>query len=684
MLSDNQIGAIVKNELDAAIHYEGEIAKKRAKLMDYYNAQPYGDEIEGQSSVVTTDVADVIEWMLPSLLRIFTQGKIIGRFEGATSRDEEEAKQKTFLANHLFQNEHNGVLILHDMFKDALLQFTGVVKVFWNTQNDTKTDKYQGLSELEYESLRASGVEIAEVEEVDGFYNVETKEIKTAKGIDYANIPPEEFLVNKSARNFKDPTFIGHRSPKTRSDLIELGFDKDVVNQLPADEAYEQSEQRNARNHDIEQYGNPGNHSPNDVIYLGEYYVKVDTNGDGVTELWQVWYAGNDVLDKARVDEHPFAVCVPIPIPHRAIGTCPAEQVADLQFRKSTLVRQMLNNVYHANYPRVLHSNKVDLDDLLTPRAGGVVGVDTDAPDVAGHAQLLQVTPMIEPILASLEYTDMEREIRTGITRYSQGLDAESLNKTATGFLGIKDASQQRLDLIARIFADGGVREIFEKTVRLLAKYQEDPTVLEVMGEPLEINPKTWANNSRCRIDVGIGSGDRQEKIMNLNAILQRQLEFKDRGMVIVDQQKIYSTMDRLITEVGLKDVDNYFNNPDVPEETLFAQNEQLTQMVMQLQQQVQQNPLAEAEMIKTQGELAQKAAQLEMDKREFTMEHARKMAELELKYNVDLTPMVDNSEADQIARAKELAEIRNKEADTEAKLARAARDRNERRTEGA
>jgi len=162
---------------------------------------------------------------------------------------------------------------------------------------------------------------------------------------------------------------------------------------------------------------------------------------------------------------------------------------------------------------------------------------------------------------------------------------------------------------------------------------------------------------------------------MNLNAMLQMQLQFKDRQMVIVDQEKIYNTMNKLVTEVGLKDVDTYFNNPEVEEETLFAQNEQLVQMVQQLQQQVQTNPLAEAEMIKTQGDIAQKSAQLEMDKREFAMEHARKMTELELKYKVDLTPDVDTSVADQIAQQKEIAEINNKNADTAAKMAKAKKD---------
>jgi len=333
---------------------------------------------------------------------------------------------------------------------------------------------------------------------------------------------------------------------------------------------------------------------------------------------------------------------VPIPIPHRAIGTCPAEQVADIQFRKSTLVRQMLNNIYQSNYPRILHSNNVELDDLLTPRPGGLVGVDSDIADVAGHAQLLQITPLIEPILRSIEYTDMEREIRTGITRYSQGLDAESLNKTATGFLGIKDASQQRLDLIARIFADGGVKDIFTKTINLLSKYQDEELSIMVTGEPMDIDPKTWGDNARCRIDVGIGAGDRQEKIMNLNAILQRQLEFKQMGLVLTDQTKMYNTMSKLITEVGLKDVDLYFNNPEIPEETLFAQNQQLTEMVMQLQQ--QQNPLAEAEMIKAQAKLIETEAKggqaqqkLDSDNRNKAADRAVELTELELKYGQDV-----------------------------------------------
>ena len=682
MLEETEIGAFIQNELDSAISYEGEIAKKRAKLMDYYNAQPYGDEVDGQSSVVTTDVADQIEWMLPSLLRVFVQGQNIAHFDAVDAEDDEEAKEKTFLANYTFLQQSDGVRILHDMFKDALLQYTGVVKVYWDDDTDTKTTKYRGLSELEYQKLKATeGVKIEEVEteetELGTVYNCESVEIKTEGRVKYDNIPPEEFLISKTARNFNDPVFIGHRSPKTRSDLVEMGFDKKKVDALPADEYYAYSDQKNARYHDYDNWQdiNASGHSPNDIIYLGEYYAKIDVNEDGITELWQVLYAGQEVLSKEQVEEHPFAVCVPIPIPHRAIGTCPAEQVADIQFRKSTLVRQMLNNIYQSNYPRILHSNKVELDDLLTPRAGGLVGIDSDAPDVAGHAQMLQIQPQIEGILAAIEYTDTEKELRTGVTRYNQGLDAESLNKTATGFLGIRDSSQQRMDLIARLFADGGVKQIFVKTVSLLSKYQDDAKTIRVMGKPLEIDPREWGTNQNCRIDVGIGSGDRMEKIANLNSILQKQVEFKQMGLVLADQPKMYNTLEKLITEIGLKDASRYFNNPEVEEQTLFAQNQQMAEMLQQYEANAQ-NPLVEAEQVKSQGRMAEATHKSELDAQKFMLQmqaemrqHSADMAarltEMELKYGVDLPGGVDGTPSSDTATKN--AKARKDNADAEA-----------------
>ena len=656
-LNDSQIKEIIEAEENAAIDYEGEIAEKRAKLMKYYNCQPFGDEIEGQSRAVSSDVSDVVETLMPGLIRVFTQGRIIGQFEADQVDYEEEAEQKTELANYVFQKQNNGFMTLTSMFKDALLQFTGTVKVYWDDTEETNTTRYEGLSESEYKKLQADAeVEsIGEVEivEEDGvkFYNCEKVVVKKSGQVRYVNIPPEEFLISRSARDFVTrPRFIGQRTPKTRSELKLMGFDPKVVDTLPADDYYRESEQKDARYFDYNDWSadNPSNHHPNDLIYIGEYYIEMDVNGDGITEYWQVFYAGNTILDKNQVEDHPFCTVVPTPIPHRAVGTCPAEQVADIQYRKSHLERNMLDNVYQSNYPRVMHSNKVDLDDLLTPRAGGTIEIDTDQADVGGHATPLVIPNMVDGILRAIEYTDMERETRTGVTRYSQGLDAQALNKTATGFLGMMDASQQREYLIARIFAETGVKQIFEKTVNLLAKYQDEPMQICASGETIEIDPRKWGNNVRCAIHVGLGSGDRQEKIANLNQILGHQMMFMQNGLVLSDQVKVFNTLQKIVDEVGLKEAGVYFNNPEQPDEVLQAQLEQSMQMIQQLQMQAQQNPLAEAEMIKVEGDIATKQMQeqnkaqqfmlkMQQEQNEFMQEMAAKMTEMELKYQVDI-----------------------------------------------
>ena len=647
-LSDSQIASIVEAEEQAALDYEGEIARERTMLMDYYNMQPFGDEIEGQSSAISSDVSDVVETILPGLIRLFTQSRVIAKFEADNPQYDDEADQKTELANYAFMVENNGVLTLHNMFKDALLQFTGVVKVCYEEEDCVRTTKYEGLSEVEYLALM-NDPEVKSVEEVEVYqtefgieYECEGVRVSKSGFVRYDNIPPEEFLICRSARDFVKPRFIGHRSPKTRSELISMGFDKKIVNSLPADEVFEGEEQKNARYHDYDDYSesNPTNHRPNDLIYLGEYYQEMDVDGDGVVELWKVFYAGRRVLEKEQVEDHPFAVCVPIPIPHRAIGTCPAKQVADLQYRKSHLERNLYDNVYQTNYPRIAHSNKVNLDDLLTPRAGGTIEIDTDVADVGGHIQPVVIPNMIGDILGAIEYTNTARETRTGITRYSQGLDAEALNQTATGFKGLSDASKQREYLIAQIFASGGVKQIFTKTIDVISKYQDTEKQIRILGEPVEINPRDWRGQTRCVVNIGLGSSDRQERIMNLNNVLAIQERFMQTGLLLSDQATVYRTLEKLIDEIGLKDVQYYFNNPEIPAEVAQAQLEIAMKQMAMMQQQLQQNPLAEAELIKAQARMAEVQGKETNSMRQFILKMAQEDSQFRAQLAKDLTEL--------------------------------------------
>jgi hypothetical protein len=637
MLSNHDIAQIVGAEEEQAIGYLGEgseVQKNRATLLDYYNQRPYGDELEGQSQVVTSDVMDVVEGMLPQLLRLFTQGKHIAKFSSSQAEYDDEAQQKTEYTHWVFCQQNDPVLILHNMFKDALLQYTGVVKVYWDDLEEVLEEKYQGLSQEEISLLELDeNYSIKEITLDGQGYSVRGERTNSTGRVKIENIPPDELLIARRSRDFDKPPFIAQRTPKTRSDLLEMGFKKDDVMSLGKDEEVD-GEVKLAREYDLENGwdSNPTGDKSKDLIYLTEAYLYIDADEDGISELWQVFYAEGKVLEQTRVDDHPFCVCVPVPMPHRAIGSCPADQVADLQFLKSTLVRQMLNNIYSTNYNRVIVNERVDLDDLLTPRAGGVIRVDGSGP--VGDS----VTPMVaqnqvQAILQAIEYTDTMREIRTGITRYNQGLDTESLNKTATGFQGIRDMSQMRIEMIARIFADTGVKKIFEKIVELASKFQNEQVQLRVSGQPYEFDPSSWKYKTECRIDIGLGSGDRNEKIANLNYFYQQQKELMQLGSPLVDSKKLYNTLDKVAAEVGLKGADTYFNDPEIPQELMIAEIERLTRENQQLMQIAEQkNQLAEAEAVKGQVQIALKEIDAESKAQQAQLQAAAKMAELEQK----------------------------------------------------
>ena len=635
MLSDSEIANIVGAEEEQAIGYLGEgseIQSNRATLLDYYNQRPFGDEIEGQSQVVTSDVMDVVEGMLPQLLRLFTQGKSVAVFSSEDPSSDDECQAKTEYANWVFSKQHDPVLILHNMFKDALLQYTGVVKVCWNDDDEALQENYKGLSKEELMLLQADeNYEVKEIEEDDQGFNVVGDRVNRSGKVEIENIPPDELLIARRSRDFECPPFIGQRTPKTRSELLEMGFDKEQVMSLGKDEEVDNTVKL-ARDYNLEDNwdSNPTGDRSKDIVHLGEYYILMDADEDGISELWQVFFAEGEILEKTRVDDHPYCVCVPVPMPHRAIGSCPAEQVADLQFLKSTLVRQMLNNIYANNYNRMVVNERVDLDDLLTPRAGGVVRVDGQGP-IGDSVTPLVSQNQVGEVLQAIEYTDTMREIRSGITRYNQGLDTESLNKTATGFQGIRDMSQLRIELIARIFADTGVKKIFEKIIELASKYQNDQMQLRVTGQVLNIDPSNWKYKTNCCIDIGLGSGDRQEKVANLSFFYAQQKELMQMGSPLVDSKKLYNTLDKVATEVGLKGAEMYFNDPEVPNEVLMAENEQLKAMLQQMQMQLN-NPLAEAEQVKAQAAMEMKQMDAQIKVLQEQVKAQGKTAELEQK----------------------------------------------------
>ena len=366
------------------------------------------------------------------------------------------AEQATNYINYIFNKDNPGFSILYTWFKDALIEKNGIVKVYWDESEKVEQETYENLNDQEYQILiNNDDVEVVEEEsfvdekakeqleqikalaEAQGqvmediptpkLHNCIIKRTSSSGKVKIENIPPEEFLIQKSAKSIEDADFVAHRVLKTRSDLIQMGFDRDIVDDLPTQNTVTMNDERLARFADIDE--SPLHDAPDEStqdIEIYECYVKIDMDGDGIAELRKVIVAGgnaNTILENMPCDFIPFCSLTPVPMPHRFYGRSVSELVEDVQLVKSTVMRQLLDNMYLTNNNRVaIMDGMVNLDDLLTSRPGGVVRTKQPPSQVMLPMQNQTISQQAFPLL---EYLDTVRETRTGVTRYSQGLDAD-------------------------------------------------------------------------------------------------------------------------------------------------------------------------------------------------------------------------------------------------------------------
>ncbi len=616
--------AIVSAEVRRSIGYMGgTIAFEREKALDYYLGRPFGNEIEGRSSVVSTDVADVIESILPSLLKIFTSGDTVVKFEPQGPEDEKVAQQATDYCNWIFNRDNPGFTILYDWMKDALLQKMGVVKIWWDEREDESEETYENLTDDEFAQLLADE-EIEPIEHTQRpdpmagmqmmnpeapppvapgshpagapppaappftdaaagmpsdpmaghnggpppmLHDVKVKRVKKIGRVKLAAVPPEEFLLSPGTRDDESCILMAHRRRTTRSALIEEGFDKKLVDAIPAYDEIDDTGEAAARWADQEFWNDSGDglDPAADYVWRTECYIRVDYDGDGKTELRKITLGGagdgGDILENEPVDQRPFFFLSPIRVPHVLIGRSVADLVMDIQLIQSTLLRGALDNMYNVNAPQTaIVDGQVNLDDLLTRRAGGVIR--TKSLDALKPLTTPNVLPAT---LQALEYMNGVRETRTGVTRYNQGLDAESLNKTAAGSRMIMTAAMERIELIARIFAETGVKDLFRGMLRLVAKHQQKERVIRLRQEWVAMDPREWNTSMDMVTNVGLGTGSKDQMLGHLMTLMQIQEKLAMSGNPggMVDPKKLYNTAEKVVENMGLKTIDPYLNDPE-------------------------------------------------------------------------------------------------------------------------
>ena len=673
-ISDTELQSIINGEITNALGFlGGNLSSQRKKSVEYYLGEKLGTEIDGRSQVVSTDVADTVETILPNLLRIFTASDQVVRCEPVKAEDVALAEQATNYINYIFNKDNPGFSILYTWFKDALLEKNGIVKVFWDESQKVEQETYRNLNENEYQLLvddeniefveseefidetgkellaeaEAQGQDVSQIP-VPKLYNCIIKRTNKTGKVKVENVPPEEFLISRSSKSIEDASFVAHKVAKTRSELIEMGFDKEIIETLPASQNVLHSTEKLTRFGDIDE--NPFKHSTDkstEQVELYECYINLDYDGDGIAELRKVCVGGNSaytILSNETVDSNPFCSLTPIPMPHRFYGRSVAELVEDIQLVKSTVMRQLLDNMYLTNNNRVaIMDGMVNLDDLLTSRPGGVVRTKQPPQQVMMPMQSQTISQQAFPLL---EYLDTVRETRTGVTRYAQGLDADSLNKTATGINTLMTQTQMRMELIARIFSETGVKDLFSRIFELTVKYQDKERIVQLNNQFVPVRPTEWKDKYNISIIVGLGSGSKEQQLVILNNILERQVQaFQLQGgqeYPMVSLKNIYNTLSKMIENAGLKNVENYFVNPDVGKD------------MVQPPPPPPLTPIEKIEFTRIQSEEKRKIAELELENKKIRAETAEailgfeaKIKDMELKYNTQIDVAKIKADAD-------------------------------------
>ena len=692
-MDSGRIKSILEAEIQNAIGWlQSETTTERTRAMNYYLRYPYGNEVEGRSKIVTGEVAEAIDGALPQLIRVFTSSDDIVEFEPVTEDDIQKAKQATEYCNYVFYKDNDGLLILHNWMKDALLQKVGIVKCYWESEEEVEKETFKDLTEDELAMLLADGE--WEVKAHDSYpdpnvqlppgvtaeqalqmgapipmlHTVKVKKTKKTGKVCIENVPPEEFLISKGAKSICDDTFKAHRRLLTRSELIEMGYDRETVDGLAAYDDLTFNAERVARFPAGEQPRmQPQMDFSLQLIEIYECYIHLDTNDDGEAELRRIVMSANDILSDEECDYIPFHALCPIPIPHKFFGQSLADRVMDVQLIKSTITRQMLDNLYLTNNTRVgAVEGQVNLDDLQNSTPGGIVRLKNPQAVVP-----LTVQSNIQQAFPMLEYFDSVQAKRTGVSDAQQGLNPDILsNVTATAIAAMSQASTGKLELVARIFAETGIKSLFKAVLALLIKYQDKPRVVRIRGQFTPFDPREWKADYDVSIHVGLGTGSHEQQLAMLQMILQKQEQIIMQygpGNPLVAVSQYRETLAKLIEAAGFKSADAFFKtvSPEVDAALAQPQQQQPDPNIQSAQ------IIAQIEREKTQAKAQIEAAKLDLERQQLEAEFTRKGIELAQKADKERTELrIKEAEVAvkqmQAILAMDIADedMRNKQAD--------------------
>lgn len=662
-VTEDDLHGIVSAEIDDAVDYVDDvISPQRATAGEYYKGEPFGNEEEGRSQVVSMDVRDTVQAIMPSIMRVFFSASNVVEYAPNGPEDVQSAEQATEYVNYCLTRDNNFFNVCYSSFKDALIRKNGIMKIWWDEEKNVETIDYTGLDEQSFTvlvsdpdvELRDVEIETSETETVgpDGMmmmsqtpatYSCTVVRTTTKGRVAVASVPPEEFLIDRQAKSLEEAEFVGHRRYVTVSDLVKMGYDLDEIEDLGYEttEDFNGNEEAFDRNPDATILGAGRTDLASRKIEYIEAYLYVDMDGDGIAELRRVCVGGSAyrILHNEPCDHIPFVDFCPDPEPHTFFGMSIADVVMDIQLIKSNILRNMLDSLAQSIHPRTaVVEGQVNLEDVMNTEVGGIIRMR--APGM--------VQPFSQPFVGQaafpmLQYMDELRENRTGISKAAAGLDANALqSSTRAAVAATVTAAQQHIELICRIFAETGMKSLFKKALYLVTTYQDTPRMVRLRNQFVPIDPRVWDASMDVLVNVALGTGTNEEKLAFLAQVAQKQEMLIQQGGVqnnpLVDLAQYRNTLAQMLALAGFKDPNMFFKDPATqppppPPPPPPPSPEEI---------------LAQVQAQSIQADIQKKAAELELEREEMLRKDDRerdkidadimlKAAEIEAKYNTQV-----------------------------------------------
>lgn len=599
---DKSLVTALRRDISDAENYQDTVilptVKERYEIYyadkDYYARKL--PRLSKVSSLVSTDVTDTIEWALPSLIKVFTGGDEVVTVQGSSEEDDRNAEIMQQLLVYQLQRQNRFFPILYNWMKDALITGMGIIKCYWDRKEDYQLLE-QSMNMRAFQELTQQNIEIQSVEGPDMFGIVRVQYlspyyVKNAPVIE--NILVSELLYSSDAKSLDEANFVAHKKKVTMSYLREreqqgIYANVDQITPKPKTGIMNDDQVEQVIGDNYQGSSQEADDARAEVT-LYECYTKLDWNNDGVLEDMIITIVDDVVLriEPNYMGRHPFFAISPTKDPHRIwVKRSYAELIGELQDLKVALTRQIVQNIALTNDPKmILAEDAINIDDYVKGRA--VIRKKANHPmqDVAMSMPVNQLSPYTYQFL---EYIESQKENRTGITRYNQGLDANTLNKTATGISQIMGASTQRLELIARMFAETGVYELFRFMIGLNQKFIDQNTVIRLTNKELAISPDDLQGNFDLIVNAGISIASKESTQLMLQSMLTALMQVRAAGIPIVTPDNVYNLFKKWIEAAGFKNYADYITDPAVVQQRIATEYQLKMQVLASLPPQAAQ-----------------------------------------------------------------------------------------------